>query len=225
MVGGKNTRSANTEENSNSISDAAMEKLISKVCCNFVTQLEAKIDSKFDKLVDKLSEVTNSIKVLDERVTSHSLQAVKLNERNDYIEQLLKKNSLRFLGIAELDNEDVVDTVISFIINILKVNCNISDIDSAFRLPKPHGSSNNPRSIMVTFVQNIKRNEVFSAKKVLKNTPYSIYEDLTASRYEILVAAKAKFGKNKAWSAGGNVFVWCDKDRKKILIKSKNDLL
>ncbi|KAJ8915908.1 hypothetical protein NQ315_015523 [Exocentrus adspersus] len=107
-----------------------------------------------------------------------------------------------------------------------KITNNAAVVSNAFRLGKAESAApNKPRGILVSFVQNIKRNEIFEAKRLLKNTAITVYEDLTARRYEILIQARKKFGPKNVWSMGGNVFAWCDKDKKKLLIKSMNDIL
>lgn len=224
-AGNKPSRSAtNNSEEGSSNSDTATEILISKVCANFANQLEIKMNKQFEKLENKMSEVTDSIKSLNDKIDSNSKAITCIQEKCDYTEQYLKRNALRFQGLHEIDGEGTCDVIVAFINTKLKVPCSIRDIDYVFRLGNYDNSAVKPRSILVNFVQNIKRNEVFSAKKLLKNSDFAIFEDLTPRRYELLVAAKKKFGKNKVWSAGGKVYLWNDKINKKSIINSMNDL-
>lgn len=223
--GNKSTRSAASNSDDGGFNtDASIEKLINKVCANFADQLECKINKQFVKLEDKLSEINNSMKSLNAKVESNSDAIACIEAKYDYVEQSLKKNALRFHGLAEAEGENINDIIITFINTKLKIPCNIRDIDYAFRLGRYDNSIVKPRTILVNFVQNIIRNEVFSAKKLLKNSQFTIFEDLTPTRYETLVAAKKKFGNGKVWSAGGKVYVWNDRENKKIVLNSKNDL-
>ncbi|KAJ8968203.1 hypothetical protein NQ317_018862 [Molorchus minor] len=145
-----------------------------------------------------------------------------LSQKSDYIEQYLKINALLIHGITELENENIVVKIIDFINVKLKISCGPRDIDSALRLGS--ANPNQPRIILVNFVQNIIRNEVLGARKYLKDTAFTIFEDLTPERYEFLSTAKRKFGKNMVWSAGGKVCRWCESQRKKIIINLKDDI-
>lgn len=223
--GSKSTRSvASNSDDSNSNTDASVEKLISKVCANFASQLECKINKQFEKLEDQLSEITNSLKSLNTKVESNSKVIAHIDEKYDFIEQSLKRNSLRFHGFAETEGENVNDIIIAFINTHLKIPCSVRDIDYVFRVGRYDNSSVRPRAIVINFVHNTIRNAVFNAKKLLKKSQFSIFEDLTSRRYELLVAAKKKFGNTKVWSAGGKVYMWNGSENKKIMINSKNDL-
>lgn len=200
-----------------------IESLINKVCTTFVKQLECKMDENLEKLDKKLVEVSNSIKLLNVTATSNCKAIEDLSVANDNLEQYSKKNSLRFLGVAESENEVVVKGILHLINNTLKVPCNYQDIDCAFRMGK-HINGDKPRVILVNFVSNIKRAEVFYAKKSLKKTKVSVHEDLTHRRYELLMAAKNKYGVGKVWSANGKIFLLKGDDNRKIVINSLNDL-
>lgn len=106
---------------------------------------------------------------------------------------------------------------------MLKVPCTHQDIDCAFRIGKQINSEK-PPAILVNFVSNIKRTQVFNAKKLLKKTSHSIYEDLTQRRYELLMAAKKKYGVGKVWSVNGKIFLLKGNDNQKIQIYSLGDL-
>lgn len=203
--------------------DDATERLIAKVCTNVVKQLEIKLGQRFDSIDQKLSEVTVSLKSMDAKIVSNTEAIKSLNARSDSFEQLVKKNSLRFIGVEEEQGENIVDLIVKLTNENLRVPCNIRDIDSAFRVGN-NVMNDRPRPILVSFVQNIKRTEVYNAKKLLKNYNMAIFEDLTKNTYDLLSKAKRKYGKNKVWSAGGKVIRWDSRDNKKIII-NPDDLL
>lgn len=202
----------------------ATEKLISKVCANFSKQLESKLDDRFEKFEKKLSEMSDSMKALSTKISNNSDSISIIEDKFEIFEQATKRNTLRFLGFEEHEDEDVVDVVINLVNNKLKVSCNPCDIDSAFRVGKRQNDHGKSRAIMVNFVQNIKRNEVFNAKKQLKNTVFAIFEDLTPRRYELLLAAKKKYGKNLVWSSGGKIYLWNESQSKRQLLNVNSPL-
>ncbi|KAJ8929604.1 hypothetical protein NQ314_017711 [Rhamnusium bicolor] len=182
--------------------------------------MEKKINEKNEKLnkLDKLEEMNNqlvsfaqSFNSLNTSVEQNKKSIEEVNKKLDLSSQYAKRNSLRFYGFDEND-DDIVQVVVDFISNILKVPCTIQDIDCAFRIGKSVKNDGKPRSVLVNFVNNWKRSQVFAAKKNLKKsvTNIVIFEDLTKGRYEALLAAKEKYGRDKAWSAGGKIFVLHD---------------
>ncbi|KAJ8933292.1 hypothetical protein NQ314_014120 [Rhamnusium bicolor] len=191
------------------------EGLIKKVCNTLFIQLQSKLDEMDSKLLrmekkinekneklnklDKLEEMNNqlvsfaqSFNYLNTSVEQNKKSIEEVNKKLDLSSQYAKRNSLRFYGFDEND-DDIVQVVVDFISNILKVPCTIQDIDCAFRIGKSVKNDGKPRSVLVNFVNNWKRSQ-----------------DLTKGRYEALLAAKEKYGRDKAWSAGGKIFVLHD---------------
>ncbi|KAG5874013.1 hypothetical protein JTB14_025795 [Gonioctena quinquepunctata] len=81
-----------------------------------------------------------------------------------------------------------------------------------------------PRVILVNFVSGVKRNDVIEARRALKDTGSSVYENPTKHRYNILSAAKKKLGNNQAWSSNGKVYIWCAHENKRRIVASVGDL-
>ncbi|KAJ8911851.1 hypothetical protein NQ315_012516 [Exocentrus adspersus] len=174
-------------------------------------------------LDSKLSEVNNSIKDLTALVTKNTNSITSIDMKCEVIDQNMKRNSLRFVGVPEVRNEDIIQTLIPLISNTLRVPCNTSDFDCAYRIGGSSKSAS-PRTVLVQMISNVKRNQIYSARKLLKGFNISIFEDLTAFRYDLLSAAKKRFGKTSAWSSGGKIFAWSPSDNKRRLINSLADL-
>lgn len=211
---------------SNSISgdkdeDGATEQLINKVCLKFVNQIESKIDTKFANLEDQLRDVSNSLKIISNLANTNQNAIVELNDKVAFLEQQSKRNALRFHGFSVQQNENVPEMIRLYIKDNMKVSCAINDIDYAFRLGKSTDPAK-PSVVMVNFTSNIKRNEVFAAKKLSKNSGVAIFEDLTKERHKLLIAAKNKYGKTQAWTSGGRVYV--SQGNNKCIINSVKDL-
>lgn len=218
-MGKTETRSA--LGSSDKLNSSEIEQLITKVCTNFSNQLENKIEKKFNELNEKLNAVQNTLESLkiDLRSNSNAIQSLEL--KCDYLEQFVKRNTIQFYGFEERENENIIDLLLEHINKHLNVPCVKEDIDSIYRAGKKN-FANKPRPIKVTFISNVKRNDIFSAKRFSKNTKIMMYEDLTKTRYELLLQAKQKYGKREAWSMGGQVYAL--QDGKKCLITSIKDL-
>lgn len=198
---------------------SSVEDLINRVCTSFVNKLELKFEARLQKLDDQLRDIGNTLKAAS---AASSIAINSLEAKLDNLDQYTRRNSLRFTGIVETEDENMVDTVIDFINSKLHVDCNTRDIDTAFRIRGNNGP-NSPRPILVRFVTNNKCGQIYRAKKLLKSTPFSIFEDLTKSRYMLLQSAKKKYGPSNVWSMNGKIFYWNTEDKSKHPVK-KEDL-
>lgn len=217
-----NTRSAATSEiKVNNVE--AIEDLINKVCTSFVNQLEANIDKKFSKIDSKLNEVNNTLKDLTQMINSNKSAIETLDLKYDQLEQNSKSNCLRFTGFPEdreEKEENVMNVLLTYLNDTLKVSCSPNDIDNIYRIGK--ANRNKSRTILVKFLRSIKRNEVINARKLAKGSGITIYEDLTKERYNLLQLAKKKHGSRDVWCLGGRIFV--QRGDKRCLINSLNEL-
>lgn len=199
----------------------ATEQLITKVCANFADRLEAKFTKKFDMLNDKLTEVNQTLKTLEQTVNSNKTVIQSITKKCDVLDQYLKRNCLRFIGFPEMENENLLEFIVNFLNDTLKVTCVLNDIDGVFRVGKSSNLSK-PRAVLVSFVTNIKRNEVYYSRKLLKGTGFAMFEDLTKYRFNLLTSAKAKYGKRNAWSTNGRICVL--QNNEKRIINSVDEL-
>lgn len=199
------------------------EQLMQKVCANFVNQLEVKMDKKFekfDRLGDQFNTLNKSIQQLINAGEETKKSIAALETAIDNLHQKSKQNSLRFHGIIEHEDENIMSVISNFINSTLGITCGEAEIDYAFRTGK--ALNDKPRSVVINFVRNELRNKIFRAKSQLKGSDVTVYEDLTQSRYDLLVKAKKKYGRNQAWSANGKVMIF--RGNKKTVINSVKDL-
>lgn len=141
-----------------------------------------------------------------------------LNEKVDKLMQLSKMNHLRIHGLPEeKENKSIIDNVLRFFHTKLDIICGSEEINNIYRLGRL--STEEPRTILVNFVQQSKRAEVLNSKKYI-----SIFEDLSQQRYNLLKAAKRKLGSKKAWPANGNIYVWEEDKKKRRLVSCVEDL-
>lgn len=211
------------------------EDLINTICSTFASKLTSKIeevearlmrmDNKLDKLDDintKFVQLNESVISLTTTVTSNSSAIKKLDARLNLYEQHAKRNSLRFYGLEESNGEKLPDVISTFISKTLLVSCSATDLNFAYRVGNFSSNPKQPRPIIVNFVNNWKRSEVFASRKNLKKSDMNvtIFEDLVKDTYITLKAVKEKFGKDKAWTSGGRIYFL--KDGKRTLYNPDN---
>lgn len=221
-------------------SECAMEDLINKVCSTFVSKLTSKINdveakmgqmnkhlneklSKLDKLDDinaELIRLNDSFSSLSNTVSSNTNEIKELDMKLNLFERSIKSNSLRIYGLNETTGENISELVSAFISENLLIPCSATDINCAFRMGKKISNSARPRPILVSFVNNWKRSDVYGARRRLKmlNLNVSIFEDLTKERYNALKSVKEKYGRDKVWTSGGRIYFL--KDGNKTLYES-----
>ena len=129
----------------------------------------------FSKISKEIAlEVSNQIKSLKENIEKKDIEinslkekCVELENRNEELEQYTRKNSLRFSGLEECDNENPTDTVLKVCNDLMKLETpvEVSDIDNAHRL-----GDASPRAFIVKFTSYRVRRRVFEAKRRLKST-------------------------------------------------------
>lgn len=199
-----------------------MEKIMSKICNNFLLQFENRLDTRLQKLEDKLTQVCDSVKILGVSIEKNTKKLVELEENMDSIAQNQKKNCVRICGLPESVGESLIESVTRFMNDHLNIICTQNEIDYCFRVGST-SIDDKPRTTIVNFLCNWKKSEVISARKVLKGTPFALFEDLTPKRYKILEQAKQKYGNNKVWSSGGKIFVWDSNKNKKLPIMNYSE--
>ncbi|KAJ8975846.1 hypothetical protein NQ317_010551 [Molorchus minor] len=200
-----------------------LDELVKKICANVVSHItakmnevehrlalmETKFNDKLDKL-DELDEIDTKLLKLSETVTSLNYVSKKdVTKRCNSFEQSSKFNTLRVHGLKEDKDENVPELIASFINTTLKVPCSTTDINFAFRTGNSNVNNyNHPRPILINFVNNWKKAQVFGTKKYLKkfDANISIFEDLTKKRYDALKEAKEKYGRDKVRTSGGKIF-------------------
>ena len=154
---------------------------------------------------------------------------VKLEARVDDGEQRSRNGCLLVHGIEETDEEDTDTLVLDTFKNHLNlVNMELNHIQRSHRVgPKKsrrntRTTKSTPRPIIVRFASYRERALVFRSKKRLKGKAVSISENLTQTRYHLLNAAKAKFGRENVWSSDGRIMTKLDNEYK--VINSLDDL-
>ena len=201
-----------------------------------VKKLQTVLCSELHK---EITLMHNMIKSKDEKITQLENKVEILEDKIDDLEQYGRRNSLRFNGVSESDNEDVVEKAMKLMNDTMKVTPPVSmeNIDRVHRVSRK--KENAPRGILVKFATYNVCSRVFRSKKNLKIDRDSqnldsedkqqvfVNEDLTQTRSKLLWQARTLKRQKQitdCWSWDGNILVK-DKQSKIIPIKSEIQLL
>lgn len=194
---GSTTRS----QSQSSYDSELIEKITSAVSASVQEKIEQQIAVKLDTVIDELQKVTGSIRECEKKIES-------LEQKNDALEQYTRRNSVRIHGIQEVVRENTDNLVLSFLKDKMQLDFTVDDIERSHRVGASNKNINRP--ILVKFLSYRKRHEVFSKKKILKNSGIVITEDLTKLRYGLYKMAREKYGRN-TWTSDGKIF-WVDEN-------------
>ena len=142
----------------------------------FLERVE-KLEANFTRFTDSYFDFTASI-------LNH---VVELDNKMDGIEQYSRRNCLLLHRVPESVDEDCRKVAINFFKDNLNHDVSLSEIDRAHRLNrrKPSaGGKQSPRPLIVKFVSYASRSYIFSIKKRLKGSSFSITESLTPTRLD-----------------------------------------
>ena len=144
----------------------------------------------------------------------------------DEIEQYNCRLCLVLWGVEEKSNENIDQLVLHTFKEKLNIDVNLSDISRCHRYyirKVTEEDQREPRPIIIRFVSYRVRDMVFRAKRKLKNTGYTLFENLTSRRAMIMKEAKKIAGFNKVWSRDGNILTF-DQSGKIFNVKTLDDL-
>lgn len=193
--------------------DRWMESLITKIC----EKVEISFKDRFDKQERQIVK-------LEKQVSSLKSDIEQLQINNDKLEQYSRKNDIRIFGLKEKRNENIVEETYSFFKQKLGAQIERADIREVNRIGK--NMENRDRPIIVKFMKESSKNEVFYKKKQLKGTGITMREDLTKARLDLIKVAIEQFESKNVWTQGGRVFVFAQ-NRKHVVnnIEDINNLL
>ncbi|CAH1184034.1 unnamed protein product [Phaedon cochleariae] len=210
---------------SSQVEEAHLESLISKISSKLLNKIDNKLENmtaRFDTIDVTLNSLNAKFIHLEEVEHNHKKQFIFVNEKLDELHQNSKMNSLRLIGVNEETDENLISKILSTINDGMKIKCAIFELNRVFRVGKISADLTKPRAVIVDFVTNLKRNEVYKAKFKLKGTGIFINEDLTEYRYKLLLQAKKRFGNKEVWSQNCKIYAKCDNAVK--LIRHEVDL-
>lgn len=188
---------------------SSVKNLVAKLCTSdeFINQLTKSIietiGDKFDKeinvLKDENLEIKKHLKILEE-------QNKTMIANLDKHDQVIRSNNLRFYGILEKDNENILQVVKEILKNKMALNISEDDIEYCYRIGRMEKNKN--RAILIRFYSAYHKNVVYKNKRSLKATGIVVREDLTTDQLKLLKVSLTKIGiDGKVWTNHGNIFV------------------
>ncbi len=171
------------------------EKRLVEILAKMKEELQASMESikmEISELKTQVSATEHTVAVHDDEIKALHQEIADLTDSKKVLERQVilkdihdRKPNLLFYGIAEEPREDTEATLRDFLVNTLNFSGSRADdiyFKTVHRLPKSEYQSKHkpaaPPSIIAAFVRMRDREDVFDAKKLLKDTAYSIQTDL-----------------------------------------------
>ncbi|KAG5880771.1 hypothetical protein JTB14_012651 [Gonioctena quinquepunctata] len=160
----------------------------------------------YSKLSDKIESLNNQITVLTTEVISLKKLNSALESKVNVSEQKSKMCHSKLFGLKEKRGENLNEAVSKvFEERNIMIQVVMSQM-SYHHLGAFLSGSNKPRGVMINFTTDSLRIKAFMDENQLKDSKMVLVEDLTKLRYNLMIKAKGKFGKENVWSQGGNIF-------------------
>lgn len=182
--------------------------------------------SIFDELLQKFNDFENKFLSSLHQIKS---DVNKLMEKQEEVYRMSESNTNKayaknFIlhGIPESLKEDLMEIVIDLISE--KLHCNIlkNDINTVYRIGKKEADKRKkPRIVVVEFMCQWKRDEVYRCKKCLKGSGLVITEMLTKSTYTVFMKFRSHF-KNQCWTDHGKILVYVNNNI--VVVNEETDL-
>lgn len=197
-----------TRSNSNSftIDESVVEILVNKLVPKLNLNIEGQLDKlckKFDKLDAKMENMITQLSSVSSLAEANKIQIEAVQNKIESLERDSRQNSLILAGL----NENLLSRILSLLNEGMKVECSHWEINNIYRIGKRNDSNTRPRIVVVSFGSMLKRNEVYHARKSLKDTGVFVNENLTKKANSLLRVAWKKYGRQAAWSNNGRIFV------------------
>ncbi|CAG9818969.1 unnamed protein product [Phaedon cochleariae] len=182
----------------------------------FISQLTKKISERIEQKIRRLEEEVktqgNKINILEQKVDSFQQQL-------DAIHQRAKMNNICIYGVAEENNEDLLNKVLDMINSKTNMTLNTNDIMDAYRVGQPHEIPNKPRPTIIKMARPQLKSEIFKCGSKFKGSNIYINEDLTKLRRSLLMEAKSVFGVKSVWSFNGQIYATINGKKTKLIGK------
>ena len=171
-----------------------------------MTMLEASVDT----LTKQIREQDTLLKTYHDKIN----EALIWTNRN---EQYSRKNNLKLHGLKLKQGEVCRLTVSNMLTEKLHIHLEPGDITVTHPIPRRRqvdgsneegNAEERPPPIIVCFSQagRDKRDEALKRRKQLKNTGFSIFEDMTSMNMKLINRLKNRDDIKNAWFSNGKVF-------------------
>ncbi|CAH1110422.1 unnamed protein product [Psylliodes chrysocephalus] len=126
---------------------------------NINNELFDKIEKRLKKFENKLNKIKGNLDILKEKIHLQETKFLANEKKVEQLDLMQRKNTLKFEGLADEEDEYLLDKILKLINQGMKVKCEERYINEMYRLGKSK-KNENPRSVIVKFVTYIERKEV-----------------------------------------------------------------
>lgn len=173
----------------------------------FLQELTEKVINIIGKRIDeKFSAQNNKIASMETKIAELESKNIELRGYVDNIEQSARSLNVRIFGLPVSNGENLRSQVLKLFTENLKIGINEADVEKCYRIQSKK-VSDKPPAVLVCFKTNQVRSTVLRARKLFKNSIYSIKEDLTKMRLDLFTSAVRRFSRQNAWVYNGNIYV------------------
>lgn len=179
------------------------ESFIACITESITATIEArmeKIMNKYETLITRLTEEVTTLKSENQILKKECIDNV------DKLEQYSRRNNLRFLGVAEEQNEDVENVIKDILNKKLHINTDKDVIERCHRVGPKLSNDGKPRPLIAKFISYKQKSMIYKLKSKLKGTKILIKEDLTHRRAMVVKELTTKYGRNGVWTSDGAIF-------------------
>lgn len=171
------------------------------------------------------NEIRKELKNLKDEIR---LVQSRMQKGEQTLEKLISEDNNRKIllrGIPEKKNTmETTGELLNIFNKYMNLNIERTEIATCYRLRKNDNTQkeNKPSPVVVEFVTQWRRDEIFYNKRRLKGSSFSITEVLKRKEVQLFQRAREIFGRN-SWTKRGKVFIY--HDNKKVYITDENHLL
>lgn len=159
MVSPKGPEKKMTDSTSNEMTISRLYELMNK--------------SQEDQTKKILEELKLSQNKFSQKIEGTEKAIKNLENKNLTIERKLRKNNIVIFGLT-VEKETLLDDTISQLTGLLNISLSVADINNINLIGKQEQS----QGILIQFVSNLKKQEIFKNVSKLKNKKISILNDL-----------------------------------------------
>ena len=218
------------DEMNEKLSSIVTQEFLNKFMDSKLKQLKQEIRKENGELIDRLEgrifDLEQENELLRNKLSHQEKQIGDLfdcqsvlESRNNDLEQNGRKNSIRIFGISDTAESETAQECIHKVTNFVRTNLKVpleeSDIDIAHRLGR--FQKNKARSVIVKFTHRVKKQQIVTARRILKGSQYRVSEDLTKSNQEKLRNAFKLECVKSSFSVDGKLYAVLQNGKKRRL--------
>lgn len=185
------------------VSSFKKDSIIKELSESIAKCLYNKFEKEFSELRQEITTVKQEFKEFKKQASENEK---KYKQKLNMLDQQTRKKNIVVFGFKESEGENLKNEIIEFFNNSsLKTELTTQTINRCHRLGNQI-DYNQPRPIIVKFMNYESKINIIRMKKKLKGTGITIKEDLTLENLRIYNQAAQKYGYKNTWTKNGTVF-------------------